>query len=58
MTVLEILGKRRKRGALRTELAKMLSMEASRFHYVLKVLLQLHEDSLVPFCMLVISLCP
>lgn len=35
--VLEIVAKKRRCGALRTELCKMLRIESTRFHYVINV---------------------
>ena len=35
--VLEIIAKKRRRGALRTELCRMLRIESQRFHYVVNV---------------------
>lgn len=35
--VLEFIARKRRRGMLRTELAKLLQMEATKFHYVANV---------------------
>lgn len=35
--VTEIIGQKRRRGMLRTELSKMLHMEATKFHYIANV---------------------